>query len=46
MFALSAVAQVQAAALAKGYGDLDQTVTMRVLEELVGIEVRGKGSAR
>ncbi len=45
MFALSAVAQVQAAAMAKGYGDLDQTVTMRVLEELVGIEVRGKGKA-
>jgi 3-hydroxyisobutyrate dehydrogenase-like beta-hydroxyacid dehydrogenase len=45
MFALSAVAQVQAAALAKGYGDLDQTVTMRVLEELIGVEVRGKGKA-
>lgn len=45
MFALSAVAQVQAAAMAKGYGDLDQTVTMRVLEELVGIEVRRKGKA-
>lgn len=42
MFALSAVAQVQAAAMAKGYADLDQTVTMRLLEEIVGIEVRKK----
>lgn len=40
MFALSAVAQVQAAAIARGFGDLDQTATMRVLEELIGVEVR------
>jgi len=40
MFALASVAQVQAAALARGFGDLDQTVTMRVLEELMGVQVR------
>ena len=40
MFALASVAQVQAVALAKGYGELDQSVTMRVLEEIVGVEVR------
>jgi 3-hydroxyisobutyrate dehydrogenase-like beta-hydroxyacid dehydrogenase len=39
MFALGAVAQLQAAALAKGYGDLDQTVTVRILEEIAGILV-------
>jgi len=40
MFALGAVAQLQAAALAKGYGDLDQTVTVRILEEIAGIQAR------
>jgi 3-hydroxyisobutyrate dehydrogenase-like beta-hydroxyacid dehydrogenase len=40
MFALGAVAQLQAAALAKGYGDLDQTVTVRILEEIAGVQVR------
>ncbi|MFB3816892.1 MAG: NAD(P)-dependent oxidoreductase [Candidatus Methylomirabilales bacterium] len=40
MFALASVAQLQAAAIARGYGDLDQTVTMKVLEEIVGVEVR------
>jgi 3-hydroxyisobutyrate dehydrogenase-like beta-hydroxyacid dehydrogenase len=40
MFALGAVAQLQAAALAKGYGDLDQTVTVRILEEIAGVEAR------
>jgi 3-hydroxyisobutyrate dehydrogenase-like beta-hydroxyacid dehydrogenase len=40
MFALSAVAQVQAAALAKGYGELDQTVTIRILEEIAGVQAR------
>lgn len=46
MFALGAVAQLQAAALAKGYGDLDQTVTVRILEEIAGVEARtaGKGA--
>jgi 3-hydroxyisobutyrate dehydrogenase-like beta-hydroxyacid dehydrogenase len=42
MFALASVAQLQAAAIAKGYGDLDQTVTMKLLEEIVGVEVRKK----
>ena len=32
----------QAAALAKGLGDLDQTATIQVLEEIVGIRVRTK----
>jgi 3-hydroxyisobutyrate dehydrogenase-like beta-hydroxyacid dehydrogenase len=40
MFALGAVAQLQAAALAKGYGDLDQTVTIRILEEIAGVQAR------
>ncbi|HYL81065.1 MAG TPA: NAD(P)-dependent oxidoreductase [Candidatus Acidoferrum sp.] len=40
MFALASVAQLQAAALAKGYGELDQTATMQVLEELGGFRVR------
>jgi 3-hydroxyisobutyrate dehydrogenase-like beta-hydroxyacid dehydrogenase len=40
MFALGAVAQLQAAALAKGYGDLDQTVTVRILEEIAGVQAR------
>jgi len=40
MFALGAVAQLQAAALAKGWGDLDQTVTIQVLEEIAGTRVR------
>ena len=40
MFALGAVAQLQGAALAKGFGDLDQTVTARVLEEIAGIQAR------
>jgi 3-hydroxyisobutyrate dehydrogenase-like beta-hydroxyacid dehydrogenase len=42
MFALGSVAQLQMAALAKGYGDLDQTVTVRVLEEIMGVEARGR----
>jgi len=45
MFALGAVAQLQAAALAKGYGDLDQTVTVRILEEIAGIQARRVPSA-
>jgi hypothetical protein len=40
MFALGAVAQLQAAALAKGYGELDQTVTVRILEEIAGVQAR------
>jgi len=44
MFALGAVAQLQAAALAKGYGELDQTVTVRILEEIAGIEARKQGA--
>jgi hypothetical protein len=40
MFALGVVAQLQAAALAKGYGDLDQTVTIRILEEIAGVQAR------
>lgn len=40
LFALAAVAQLQTAALAKGLGDLDQTATIQVLEEIVGLRVR------
>jgi 3-hydroxyisobutyrate dehydrogenase-like beta-hydroxyacid dehydrogenase len=39
LFALASVAQVQAAALARGYGELDQTATMQVLEEIAGFRV-------
>jgi 3-hydroxyisobutyrate dehydrogenase-like beta-hydroxyacid dehydrogenase len=45
MFALGAVAQLQAAAIAKGYGDLDQTVTVRILEEIAGVQAR-KGAPK
>lgn len=45
MFSLGTVAQFQAAAIAKGYGELDQTVTMRLLEEIIGVEVRRAPSA-
>jgi 3-hydroxyisobutyrate dehydrogenase len=40
MFSLATVAQFQAAALAKGYGELDQTATMQVLEEIIGVQAR------
>ena len=40
LFAAAAVAQVQAAALAKGWGDSDQTVTIQLLEEIAGVQVR------
>ncbi len=38
--ALETVAKLQTAALAKGLGELDQSATIRVLEDIVGIEVR------
>ena len=37
---LGAVAQLQAAALAKGLGDHDQIATIQVLEEIAGVRVR------
>jgi 3-hydroxyisobutyrate dehydrogenase-like beta-hydroxyacid dehydrogenase len=40
LFGLAAVAQLQIAALSKGLGDLDQTATIQVLEEIVGVQVR------
>jgi 3-hydroxyisobutyrate dehydrogenase-like beta-hydroxyacid dehydrogenase len=40
MFGLGAVSQLQLAALAKGLGELDQTATIQVLEELTGVRVR------
>ncbi len=40
LFALAAVGQLQTAALAKGLGDLDQTATIQVLEDIVGLQVR------
>jgi len=42
LFSLASVAQLQAAALAKGYGDLDQSATMRLLEEIGGVRVARK----
>lgn len=39
---LETVAQLQTAALAKGLGDLDQTATIQVLEEIAGVQVRAK----
>jgi 3-hydroxyisobutyrate dehydrogenase-like beta-hydroxyacid dehydrogenase len=42
MFSLATVAQFQAAALAKGYGELDQTATMQVLEDLIGVKARAR----
>lgn len=44
LFSLGTVAQLQTAALAKGLGDLDQTATIQVLEEITGVKVR-KGTA-
>jgi 3-hydroxyisobutyrate dehydrogenase-like beta-hydroxyacid dehydrogenase len=40
MFAAAAVGQVQSAALAKGLGDFDQSVMIRVLEELASVVSR------
>ncbi|HEX7550734.1 MAG TPA: NAD(P)-dependent oxidoreductase [Candidatus Methylomirabilis sp.] len=40
MFTAAAVGQVQSAALAMGLGDFDQSVMIRVLEELAGIVSR------
>jgi 3-hydroxyisobutyrate dehydrogenase-like beta-hydroxyacid dehydrogenase len=45
LFTLAAVGQVQTAALARGLGDLDQAATIRVLEEIVGVQVRRAPSA-
>ncbi len=38
--ALETVAKLQTAALAKGLGELDQSATIQVLEEIAGIQVR------
>jgi 3-hydroxyisobutyrate dehydrogenase-like beta-hydroxyacid dehydrogenase len=40
LFAASAVGQLQTSALAKGLGELDQTATIQVLEEIAGVRVR------
>ena len=37
--------QGKGAALAKGFGDLDQTVTARVLEQIAGVRARRVSSA-
>ena len=42
LFATAAVAQLQSAAEASGLGEADLTAIIRVLEEIVGIEVRKK----
>jgi len=42
MFSLATVAQFQAAALAKGYGEQDQTATMQILEDLIGVKARAR----
>lgn len=41
---LETVAQLQTAALAKGLGDLDQTATIQVLEEIAGVRVRKRNA--
>jgi hypothetical protein len=42
LFTLGAVGQLQTAAIARGLGELDQTATIQVLEEIVGVQVRKK----
>lgn len=44
LFGLATVAQLQTAALAKGLGELDQTATIQVLEEIAGIRVRQRSA--
>ena len=44
LFSLGTVAQLQTAALAKGLGDLDQTATIQVLEEITGVRVRQRSA--
>ncbi len=46
LFTLSAVGQLQTAALARDLGDLDHIATIQVLEEIVGIQVRQAGSSQ
>jgi 3-hydroxyisobutyrate dehydrogenase-like beta-hydroxyacid dehydrogenase len=46
LFTLSAVGQLQTAALAKGLGDLDHIATIQVLEEIAGIPVSQASSSR
>jgi 3-hydroxyisobutyrate dehydrogenase-like beta-hydroxyacid dehydrogenase len=40
VFSLAAVAQLQVAALAKGFGEQDQAATVQVLEEIAGVKAR------
>ena len=40
VFSLAAVAQLQVAALAKGFGEQDQAATVQVLEEITGVKAR------
>ena len=42
LFTLGAVGQLQTAAIARGLGELDQTATIQVLEEIVGVQARKK----
>jgi 3-hydroxyisobutyrate dehydrogenase-like beta-hydroxyacid dehydrogenase len=44
LFETAAVGQLQTAALAKGLGDLDQTATIQVLEEIAGVQVRQRSA--
>jgi 3-hydroxyisobutyrate dehydrogenase-like beta-hydroxyacid dehydrogenase len=44
MFTTGTVAQLQTAALGKGMGDLDQTATIQVLEEIAGVKVRKRNA--
>lgn len=46
LFGLAAVAQLQTAALARGLGELDQTATIQVLEEMTGVAVRRRGPVK
>jgi 3-hydroxyisobutyrate dehydrogenase-like beta-hydroxyacid dehydrogenase len=44
LFTTGTVAQLQMAALSKGMGDLDQTATIQVLEEMAGVKVRKRNA--
>jgi len=46
LFALSAVGQLQTAAMAKGLGDLDHIATIQVLEDIAGVRVRQRSSSQ
>ena len=46
LITLDEVGQIQTAALARGLGGPDHIATMRVLEEIAGVQVRQAGSSQ